>query len=149
MREFLRYACIAFRLYTAQQPQHAAYVAEGSMGCNACRWLYRFAGHHGSEWSLGSKKGKPQANRRKLFVAFRDKSVNNLTIRQHCVYSSALAIKKHPYSIQTSAEIYRKFERSCSTSDVCKVIMLILSQAIPLQVWTDPQGSKRLRLQDF
>ena len=90
IREFLRYVCIAFRVYRAEQPQHAICAVEGSMVCNACRWLYRFAGHHGSEWSPGTKKGKPQVNHRKLFVVFRDKSGNNLTIRHHSTYSSAL-----------------------------------------------------------
>jgi len=58
------------------------------------------------------RKENPKPTTGKLFVAFRDKSGNNLTIRHHCVYSSALQIKKHGYSIQTSTEsYYSKFER--------------------------------------
>jgi hypothetical protein len=46
------------------------------------------------------QKEKPQADRRKLLVVFRDNSVNNFTIRQHAS-SSAFEQRKQQHNIQT------------------------------------------------
>jgi len=36
-----------------------------------------------------------------------------------------------------------------STLDICTTVIIVKGKAVPLQVWSGPEGSRKLRLPDF
>jgi hypothetical protein len=54
-----------------------------------------------------------------------------------------------PTKQQGPKEKFLKKVQSFSDSCIKNLVRNVNSKAIPLQTWTDPEGSRRLRLTDF